>query len=432
MSWPERTDERASVSMMSPADDADRGLTTRTRFLRTVALAAPPVLAALVVAPFSVRFEGFWPWDPRVVDLEVYRYAGQVLLDGGDILTARTPRDGLAFIYPPFAALLCVPLVAIPLVALKALWLAATAVALFAVLHRFGLTGWPLSLATTACVFFVEPVRETIGFGQVNVFLMAMVVLDLVPGTRLLDRLRERRVLPAGVLTGIAAAIKLTPALFAVHLLLARQWRTARWVALSAVAATVLGALVLPRESIAFWQVLLGGDTRTGYTSFLFNQSILSAVLRFLGETDSAHRLGLVLSACVALLGAWAAALWHRRGQVLFAVSLCGVATLLASPLSWTHHFVWVVPLAFAVRDRGLPPLVRGLAMAFVLWVSAAVFKQMPWGQGVELTYAFGDKLVAAVTPLLGVALVAVAVVTAPRRSTSWTTRPRLETPAVQ
>jgi alpha-1,2-mannosyltransferase len=409
-----------------------QGFRVRTPFLRVAALAAPPVLAALVVAPFSVRFEGFWPWDPRVVDLEVYRYTGQVLLEGGDILTARTPRDGLAFIYPPFAALLCVPLVVIPLVALKALWLAATAIVLFAVLYRLGLTGWPLSLVTTGCVFFVEPVRETIGFGQVNVFLMAMVVLDLVPGPRLSGLLVGRRLLPAGVLTGIAAAIKLTPALFAVYLLVARQWRTARWVVLSAGAATLLGLVALPRESIAFWQILLSGDTRTGYTSFLFNQSILSAVLRFLGETGSAHRLGLILSACVALVGAWAAALWHRRGHVLFAVSLCGVATLLASPLSWTHHFVWVVPLAFAIRNRVLPPLVRGLATAFVLWVSAAVFKQMPWGQGVELTYAFGDKLVAAVTPMLGVALVVAAAVTTPRRSTSRTTRPRLETPAVQ
>lgn len=411
----------------------------RNPLLRAAMLAAPPVLAALVVAPFSVRFEGFWPWDPRVVDLEVYQYAGRVLLDGGDILSARTPRDGLAFIYPPFAALLCVPLVAIPPVALKALWLAATAVAVLAVLHRLGLTGWPLSLATTGCVLFVEPVRETIGFGQVNVFLMAMVVLDLVPGPRLLSRVRPlsgrlsgRRMLPVGVLTGIATAIKLTPGLFAVYLLLARQWRSVGWLVLTTGGATLLGALVLPRESLAFWQVLLGGDTRTGYTSFLFNQSILSAVLRFLGETGSAHRLGLLLSVCVALAGAWAAALWHRQGHVLFAVSLCGVATLLASPLSWTHHFVWVVPLAAAVAERRLPAAVRGFSAAFVLWVSAAVFKQMPWGQGVELTYAFGNKVVAAVGPLLGVALVAVALATAPRRSTSRTMRPMVETRAVQ
>ena len=44
----------------------------------------------------------------------------------------------------------------------------------------------------------------------------------------------------------------------------------------------------------------------------------------------------------------WAAVVWHRLGEVRLAVILCGVAGLLASPVSWLHHFVWVVPLALA------------------------------------------------------------------------------------
>ena len=389
---------------------------------------ALPILAALLVAPFSVRFEGFWPWDPRVVDLEVYQYTGQVLLHGGDILTARTPRDALAFIYPPFAALLCVPLVVVPPVLLKALWLAGTALAVVAVVHRVGVKGWPLSLVATVAVLFIEPIRETLGFGQVNVFLMAMVVLDLVPGPRLLP---GRRLLPAGVLTGLAMAIKVTPALFVVYLLFAREWRTARTIVLTAGAATVLGALLMPRESWVFWQLLLEGDTRTGYTSFLFNQSILAGVLRFARDAPGAHAIGLVLGALVALAGAYAAARWHRRGHLLFAVSLCGVATLLASPLSWTHHFVWVLPLAAAVADRGLPPLLRGFSAAFAVWVAAAVYKQLPWGEAVERSYPFAEQVISAVTPILGVVLVGLALVP-PRPSTSRTARPSAETVAVQ
>lgn len=390
---------------------------------------ALPILAALLVAPFSVRFEGFWPWDPRVVDLEVYQYTGQVLLQGGDILTARTPRDGLAFIYPPFAALLCVPLVLVTPVLLKVLWLAATAVAVVAVVHRLGLTGWWLSLAATAAVLFVEPVRETLGFGQVNVFLMAMVVLDLVPGPRLPPW--RRRLLPPGVLTGLATAIKVTPALFVVYLLLARQWRTARTTLVAVGAATLLGAVFMPRESLAFWQFLLAGDTRTGSTSFLFNQSILAATLRFAGNGMTVYYAGLAVSAVVAFGGAWAAARWHLRGQPLLAVSLCGVATLLASPLSWTHHFVWVVPLAAVVVDRGLPALVRGLSAAFVVWVAAAEFKHLPWGEDVELTYGPAEQLISGVTPILGTALVVIALVEA-YRSTNRTAQPRAETIAVQ
>ena len=48
---------------------------------------------------------------------------------------------------------------------------------------------------------------------------------------------RLARFFPRGVLIGIAAAIKLTPALFIVHCVATRQWRVALWSALGALAA---------------------------------------------------------------------------------------------------------------------------------------------------------------------------------------------------
>ena len=52
--------------------------------------------------------------------------------------------------------------------------------ALVAILHRFGLTGWRLSLAGAAVMYVVEPVVQTLAFGQLGIFLVALVVLDLV------------------------------------------------------------------------------------------------------------------------------------------------------------------------------------------------------------------------------------------------------------
>ena len=127
--------------------------------------------------------------------------------------------------------------------------------ALVAILHRFGLTGWVLSLAATATVFFVEPVSETLAFGQLGIFLVALVVLDLAPG----PRIWSRRILPEGALTGLAAAVKLTPAIFVVYLLAVRRMR-AFWAAVvAALVVTLASAVVAPHASWEFWSRLAHG-----------------------------------------------------------------------------------------------------------------------------------------------------------------------------
>ncbi|MGW5364749.1 glycosyltransferase 87 family protein [Actinopolymorpha pittospori] len=433
-----------------------------------VAQLALPVVALLAVLPFAQSYGEFWPWAPNTVDLDVYVYTGHVLLDGGDILTARTPDTYLAFIYPPVAALLSVPLVFVPFTLLQVGWTVLNGLALSFVLHRAGLRGWTLSLVATACALVVEPVRATVSFGQINIFLMALVVADLVPGPRLVgphlvrwlrrrrpasaDRLADpadhpvdggadaaradqtgARLLPAGVLTGIAAAIKVTPALFLVYLLLARRWRAARAVVLTAGVITVGTAVYMPRETFGFARLLLSGDTRTGPAHFLMNQSMLGTVVRLFGYGGWQHYTGIALGAAAGLAGAYVAVLWFRRGEPLLGVCLTGLATLLASPLSWTHHFVWIVPLgAGLLVGRQLPRSVRVVGGAFVVWVAAAIFKYvLPWGGNVELSYAPWQQLLSVLGPLLALALLAVAWVEgrAPSREPA---RPPLPATAVQ
>lgn len=411
----------AAGTSARPPYDADRppwpGRSPRlARLTKLALLAAPallPTLVALGVLPLINGGE-LWPWRPTTVDLEVYRYTGRVLLDGGDILTAVVPTTKLAFIYPAFAALLCVPLVIVPWTLLQILWTAATVGALTAVCHRLGLRGWMLTLTVTVLVLVAEPIRSTLGFGQINVFLLALVCLDLLPsGAR-------RPLLPQGVLTGLAATLKLTPALFIVYLALTRQWR-AFWVSLGTFVGTTLVALVLlPRESIGFWRLLLEGDTRTGASHFLLNQSTLSVVTRAVGTTDGDKLLGLALGALIALVCVVAAVPWAQRGSHVFAIGLVGLGTLLASPLSWTHHFVWIVPLGAAVlADRTLPWTIRASAGAFVAWTGACVFRVLlPWGGDVELTYDAGQLLISSIGPALGLVLAVAALLEGIRRGT--------------
>jgi alpha-1,2-mannosyltransferase len=383
------------------------------RLASWLGVCALPVLVALYVGATTFGGGTFIPWRPIMVDLEVYRRAGSVLLAGGSFYDL---PGSLQFLYPPFAAVLAGPLALLPATAVQVGWTAAGAMALVAILHRFGLTGWLLSLAGAAVIYIVEPVVQTLAFGQLGIFLVALVVLDLAPGPRVFSR----RLLPEGVLTGVAAAIKLTPAIFVVYLLVVRKFR-ACWVAvITGIVVTLASAAIVPAASYEFWTRLAHGDTGLGHSIIYYtNQSVMADIVRIFGLGREPAIIGLVLSCAVAVAGVWAAALWHRLGDVRLAVNLCGVAGLLASPVSWLHHFVWVVPLAMSLLERrsgsprSLPSWYLALGWMFVGWVVVAPFTALPNGADVELQWTWSQHLLASITTVLGLALLAGAIMIA-------------------
>jgi alpha-1,2-mannosyltransferase len=397
------------------------------RLARGIGICLVPVLVALYVGATTFGGGTFIPWHPIMVDLEVYRHAGSVVLDGGNFYDLPGP---LQFLYPPFAAVLAVPLALLPAAVVQIGWTAAGAVALVAILHRFGLKGWALSLAGTAAVFVVEPVVQTLAFGQLGIFLVALVVLDLSSGPRVF----QRRVLPEGMLTAVATAVKLTPAIFVVYLLFVRKFR-AFWVAVvTGLTITLISALIVPAASYEFWTRLVHGDTGLGH-SFIYytNQSVMADIVRIFGLGRGPAIVGLALSAAVAVAGVWAAMLWHRLGDVRLAVNLCGVAGLLASPVSWLHHFVWIVPLAMSflerrpIGPRRLPLWYLALGSIFVGWVILAPFSDLPNGADVELLWTWSQHLLASITTVLGLVLLAGAILIARPRVLTISAHPRRE-----
>ncbi len=365
-------------------------------------LALLPLLAALYVGGTQIPGGGLWPWHPGMIDLEVYRRTGALVLSGGDFFGA----EGLPWIYPPFAALLTVPFAWVSFEVAAVTWLALSVAALAAVLYRLGFTGWRLSLATTLVVLVVEPVRETLGFGQLAIFLVAAAVLDSMPGPRVL----QRRLLPEGWLTGVATAVKLTPAVVAAYNFFAGRRKPGLVAFFSFVAATALGFALLPTASLYYWTKLAMGDT--GMNSgivYATNQSIMGVWTRMLGYTG---RGGLLLSVLVVVVGIAAAVAVHRRGEVPLAICLAGVTSLLASPISWSHHYVWIVPLGIVLwQARDLPGWYRWFGLAYVAWGVVAPFKWLPRGDDVELSYAWWQQLVDNIGVVAGVGLLVGAVV---------------------
>jgi alpha-1,2-mannosyltransferase len=379
-------------------------LTRGHRLARWAVEFGPPMVVACAILPLIIQFGSYLPWRPSTIDLEVYVYAVKDMLAGRDIYATTTPFWKLYFIYPPIAAILMVPLAFGPYLLWQLVWTAGLIGAQQLVLQRCGAPrGWKLGLLGIAVVLAMEPIRTTLGYGQVNTLLMALVVADLLP-----DAPGERRRIPAGTLIGLAAAIKLTPALFVVFAFLIGRRRAALTGVLSFFAFTGLGAILLFDETVAFFGGLSGGDTRTASPLYVGNQSVLGVFFRLGDSSTTTTLIGLGISVIVALLGTLVAAHWWRPGHRVFAVAIAGLTTCLVSPLSWTHHYVWILPLAVAVARPGLPRWVRCVGGFWVVWVSACLpLALLPYGRARERQYDALDQLVANLGPIVGVVLIA-------------------------
>jgi alpha-1,2-mannosyltransferase len=406
------------VSLLTRSELAAPQLSRSRRFARWAVEFGPPMAVACAILPLIIQFGSYVPWRPSTIDLEVYVYAVKDMLDGKDIYATTTPFWKLYFIYPPIAAILMVPLAFGPYLFWQLVWTAGLVGAQQLVLRRSGVPrGWQLGLLGAAVIVAVEPIRTTLGYGQVNTLLMALVVADLLPSPPggsggvppgMNTAPGERRRIPEGVLIGLAAAIKLTPALFVVFAFLIGRRRAAVTALLSFGAFTGLGAILLWNETVAFFGGLSGGDTRTASPLYVGNQSLLGVVFRLGDSSTTTTLIGLGISAIVALLGTLVAAHWWRLGHRAFGVAVAGLTTCLASPLSWTHHYVWILPLAVAVVRPGLPGWVRYVGGFWVVWVSACVpLAVLPYGRAVERQYDALQQVVANLGPVVGVLLIA-------------------------
>ena len=357
---------------------------------------------ALLILPYIIQYGKLVPWQPSTIDLQVYVYAVKDMLAGRDIFATTTPFWRLYYIYPPIAAILMTPLAIGPYVFWQVVWTGGLVWAQQSVLKRCGAPrGWKLGLLGIAVVLAVEPIRTTLGYGQVNTMLMALIVADLLP-----DRPGQRRRIPQGILIGLAAAIKLTPALFVIFMFLIGKRRAAITAIISFAVFTGIGAILLFGESVVFFGGLSGGDTRTASPLYTGNQSLLGVFFRLGDSSRTTTVLGLAVAGVLAVLGCLVAAYWWANNEKVFAVAIVGITTCLASPLSWTQHYVWILPLGMAVLSPGVPRWARYIGGLWVVWVCICLpLAVLPYAGGRERQFNFLQQLVANLGPILGVIL---------------------------
>ena len=317
----------------------------RTRRGQAV-IAAVVAAAAFTLVAIAAPRRGFF-------DLKVYFGAINFWAHGhGEVYDYLAPYTKYGFTYPPFAALTMLPMAVLPWHLVITVSLLATVV-VTAVITRWFLgpvvarQGWPrwfVYALAAALLFAFEPMRETLGFGQVNMLLVFLVVADLV----LLERSPW-----GGIGIGLATAIKLTPGIFIVYLLIARRYRAALVASATTAAATLVAAAVAPHASRIFWTDALWDTDRVGQLSYISNQSVEGFVARLNpGSPNMALWAGLVL--VVLALWLWRVRLAVRLGDRYGALALTGVLGCLISPVTWIHHLVWLVPALLLLVARGL------------------------------------------------------------------------------
>jgi len=332
-----------------------------------VAAGASALVAAVYLSVWGSRYG---------LDLKVYRNSLTLWRSRQDPYLATLAGSRLSFTYPPFALLALSPLTwaSFP-VTHWLLWTASIASATvsvvlvlrdrgFEVNHRLwcGAFSW-------ACISIIilEPARSDIDYGQIGLVLMLIVVADLLaipPPYR-------------GIAIGFAAAVKLTPLVFVVALLVRRDVKSASRAVASFAACTLFSWLLWPGLPRVYWDHVLTHPARVGQIAFGGNQSWYAILHRPPFPAAGSTAAWLLLSlATLAVSGfvAWRSERANRHAAAMISIALAG---LLISPVSWTHHWVWVLLIPPLIMGHRGPEVPRAAQAA--LWGVVALTVAAPY-----------------------------------------------------
>jgi alpha-1,2-mannosyltransferase len=326
-------------------------------------------------------------------DSAVYRAGALTLLHGDplytrDVLTALPDWVRLPFTYTPAAAPLFLPLALVPSGLVWGVIAFLSVVALMVVItvvssspgraSLLGRSRWALP-AGTAIALALEPVWKTLFLGQINLILMAFVVLDV-----LVLSLRGSRW--AGVLIGVAAAIKLTPLIFVPHLFFTGRWKDGLRALGTFVALEAVMFAVIPVDAARFWRDSATDPSRVGSVHWIFNQSLNGLVNRATHLAPWSLAVAAGVAAVLAVPAVWLVVRLHRRGENAAALLVTAFYGLLLSPVSWSHHWVWCVPLLTLLVVKARWWAAAAVALLFV----SQIVMLVPNGGDTEFGWGLG------------------------------------------
>ncbi len=336
----------------------------------TVQVNKPAVIAAYLALAGMIIYTMIYSLTWGALDFSVYRLGAMTVFNNEGftkelyVIDLLGSKDGfhLPFTYPPFAALLFVPIAFIPkwlgvtlmmVLAYVVAWWLATLIYDYANSRGVQIPfqqylGRRATIALlTAVILFSGPWRRGLGLVQINPLIMLLVLWDFVrPATRV----------PRGVFIGIAGGIKLTPLAFGLILLMRKDVKGVLTLGLSFLVTVGIGFLFLPKEAVEFWTSAVSDPSRVGNINYLDNISI-QGWLMHLGLTEGAalkvpqYGLTLLLLVGTALM----LPLLEKRGMLISQLALNAFLMLSMSPISWSHHNTWLPLIITALWVDAFP-----------------------------------------------------------------------------
>ena len=402
---------------------------------------------------------------PQHFDVYVYWYALNNWFNGNSLYDwyALPDYKMYPFTYPPFGAWSLSPLTWFDYETAARLMIMAialqTALIVALIGRSLGLSwGSAFAIAPWAAILVqqcLEPFTQSVGFAQVNTAMMALVMIDVAAP----DSWKGR-----GVASGLAAAIKLTPAIAVLIFLLRRQWRSAITMVATSLTVTLLSWIISPSESARFFFDAMWDPQRAGDAYYAGNQNLKGFVARALPENAwsitwaIAVVLALVAAVwlCLRIQAAATSVVTSRSASDDVASGLLNTAApaapagdatetaasdavaapsavatspaspalpenlatlltaavimtlgLLVSPITWSHHWVWglasvVALIAVALRLKSAPLAALALAQG-ALFIMAPHW-WFPYGQVNELHWSVVKQLVGSSYTLAAIA----------------------------
>ena len=375
---------------------------------------------------------------PQHFDVYVYWYALNNWFNGNSLYDwyALPDYKMYPFTYPPFGAWSLSPLTWFDYETAARLMIMAIALQTAVIVALIGRSlGWSwgsaFAIAPWAAIVIeqcLEPFTQSVGFAQVNTAMMALVMIDVAAP----DSWKGR-----GVASGLAAAIKLTPAIAVLIFLLRRQWRSAITMVATSLTVTLLSWIISPSESARFFFDAMWDPQRAGDAYYTSNQNLKGFVARALPENawsiTWAITVALALVAaiwlCLRIQAAATSVVTSRSASddvaapsavatapapvlpenlaTLLTAAVIMTLGLLVSPITWSHHWVWglatvVVLIAVALR-------LKSLALMGTALVQGALFIMaphwwFPYGQVNELHWNVAEQLVGSSYTLAAIA----------------------------
>jgi hypothetical protein len=376
------------VLLESPVTRIGRPVLRRVR--SRLALQVSVILAAIAASIWAIHIFGR---HYTFFDLRIYHGAMVWWTQGGDLYDFVAPKTTLGFTYPPFAALIMAPMALLPtLVAgwtttvvslaglvLLLIWL------LVPIADRCGWSRWFAVALAVPLAAATEPIRETLGFGQINLLLAVLIYADFValrnraqvaiesgpdgPPARITELRTLRRLWETGALVGagvgLATAIKLTPGVFIIYFAVTKQWRAALVSAGTTLGVTLMTFMVTGKAAGTYFGSVVFDTTRIGAVDSTANQSLAGILARLYDSPTTPTLMWLSFSALLLAVGLTRGINAHNVGDELAAFTIVGFTGNAICPISWSHHLVFLIPALIVLGDSALRRrrAVRGLAM---------------------------------------------------------------------